>query len=71
MVLTVCVYSNDEVISHGLGLSQLVGVAIMDHVIAGRKKDKKNIHKSHIIVVRCSSCRNGSFLKLCWISTIL
>lgn len=39
--LTVCVHSNDEVISHGLGLPQLVGVAIMDHVIAGRKKDKK------------------------------
>ncbi len=37
VVLTVCVYSNDEVISHGLGLSQLIGVAIMDHVIAGRK----------------------------------
>lgn len=32
--LTVCVYSNDEVISHGLGLPQLVGVTIMDHVIA-------------------------------------
>lgn len=37
-VLTVCVYTNDEVISHGLGLSQLVGVAVMDHVIAGRKE---------------------------------
>lgn len=43
--LTVCVYSNDEVISHGLGLSQLVGVAVMDHVVAGRQKYKKNKHE--------------------------
>lgn len=38
IILTVCVYSNDEVISHGLGLSQLVGVAVMDHVIARKEK---------------------------------
>lgn len=33
-VLTVCVHSNDEVIPHSLGLPQLVGVAVMHHVIA-------------------------------------
>ena len=32
-VFTICMYSNDEVISHGLSLSQLVGVAVVHHVI--------------------------------------
>lgn len=39
--LTVCVYSNNEVISHGLGLPQLVGVAVMYHVIAVKEKHMK------------------------------
>lgn len=39
--LTVCVHSHDEVISHGLGLPQLVGVAVMDHVIARTKTTEK------------------------------
>lgn len=39
-MLTVCVHSNDEVIAHGLGLSELVGVAVMDHVVAGGSKHK-------------------------------
>lgn len=42
MDLTICVYANNEVISHGLGLSQLVGVAVMNHVIAVREKHRKN-----------------------------
>lgn len=39
--LTVSVYSNNEVISHSLGLAQLVGVAVMHHVVAvkGKKRD--------------------------------
>lgn len=31
---TICVHSNDEVISHSLRLAQLVGVTIVDHVVA-------------------------------------
>lgn len=66
--LTVCMYSNDEVISHGFGLSQLVGVAIMDHVIAKRRRNKMkkiimNIHKS-CISMRHSSCRMGLLSRL-------
>lgn len=34
--LTVCVHSNDEVISHGFGLPQLVGVAVVHHVVTAQ-----------------------------------
>lgn len=34
-------HSNNEVISHGLGLPQLVGVAVMYHVIAVKEKYMK------------------------------
>lgn len=45
--LTVCVHSHDEVGSHGLGLPQLVGVAVMDHVIAGTKRGENRSEGLH------------------------
>ena len=53
---TICVNSNDEVISHGLGLTELVGVAVMHHVIAGEEDKKKTkeclkIYKEYICKV--------------------
>lgn len=50
--LTVCVYSHDEVISHGLGLPQLVGVAVMDHVIATNKNKRKK-NQNFFILAAC------------------
>lgn len=48
--LTVCVHSNDEVIPHGLGLTQLVGVAVMHHVIAVATWQEKKANTEELLI---------------------
>lgn len=42
--LTVSMHPDYEVIPHGLGLSQLVGVAVVNHVIAA-DTEREQCHK--------------------------
>lgn len=41
---TICVDSCYEVVSHGFGLPQLVGVAVVNHVITAGKQETNNKH---------------------------